>query len=46
MREGGEWRDVESREEFEMILLKYGLGKVTNSWLATARERNLKLDIK
>jgi hypothetical protein len=38
MREGGEWRDVKSQEEFERVLLKYGFGEVTNSRLATARE--------
>jgi hypothetical protein len=34
MREGGEWRDVKSQEEFERVLLKYRIGEVTNSrWL-------------
>jgi len=37
---------VESREEFEIVLSKYRIGEVTNSRLGTARERNLKLDIK
>ena len=46
MREGGEWRDVGSREEFEIVLLKYWIGEVTNSRMASAREKNFNLDIK
>jgi tRNA-splicing endonuclease subunit Sen2 len=44
--EGGDWRDVESREEFEKVLLKYRIREVTNSRMVIARERDAKPDTK
>ena len=42
--EGGDWRDVRSKEEFEAILTNYKLREVTNSRWVIARERDLKPD--
>ena len=44
--DGGDWRDVESREEFEKVLLKYRIREVTNSRMVISRERDAKPDTK
>ena len=43
---GRDWRDVESREEFENVLMKYRIREVMNSRMVIARERDVKPDTK
>ena len=40
----GDWRDVNSREEFEKILQRYRVREVMNSRMVIARERDVKTD--
>ena len=44
--DGRDWRDVESREDFEKVLLKYRVREVMNSRMIIARERDAKPDTK
>ena len=39
-----DWRDVNSREEFEKILQRYRVREVMNSRMVIARERDVKTD--
>jgi tRNA-splicing endonuclease subunit Sen2 len=40
----GDWRDVNSREEFEEVLQRYRVREVMNSRMVIARERDVKPD--
>jgi tRNA-splicing endonuclease subunit Sen2 len=44
MREFEDWRDVDCREDFEKILLRYRVREMMNSRMVIARERDVKPD--